>query len=258
MQLRSIARTDIAVSPIGLGTVKLGRNEGVKYPQGFHLPDDRAATALLHLARDLGINLLDTAPAYGSSEVRLGKLLRGQRRDWVICTKVGEEFEAGQSRFDFSAEHTRHSVERSLRRLGTDYLDLVLVHSDGNDRHIIEQEAVLDTLASLRQAGWIRSFGMSTKTLEGGLLAAQCCDVVMATYNPGYREEEPVLDYCAAHGRSVLVKKALASGHLGETGGVEASLAMVYAHPGVTSAIIGTIDPGHLRQNIAIAAALVA
>ncbi|MNH46170.1 Aldo/keto reductase family protein [compost metagenome] len=68
--------------------------------------------------------------------------MRGQRDHWVIVSKVGEEFEDGRSRFDFSAAHTRFSIERSLKRLETDCIDLVLVHSDGNDLHILEDEEV--------------------------------------------------------------------------------------------------------------------
>ena len=93
MQLRPFGNTGINVSPLGLGTVKLGRNEQVKYPNAFSIPDDQQAGELLELARDLGINLIDTAPAYGNSEQRLGALLKGQRHEWVICSKVGEEFE---------------------------------------------------------------------------------------------------------------------------------------------------------------------
>lgn len=257
MQQRRFANTDLYVSPLGLGTVKLGRNQGVKYPHSFRIPDDREARQLLDLARDLGINLLDTAPAYGNSEERLGTLLRGQRNHWVIATKVGEEFAEGQSHFDFSAEHTRVSVQRSLQRLNTDYLDIVLVHSDGNDEQIVHQEGVLDALADLKRQGWIRAYGMSTKTVAGGLLAAEHTDAVMATYHPGYQDERPVLDYCAAHNKAVLVKKAFASGHFAaDAPSPEASLEFVYAHPGVTSVVIGTITPAHLRSNAAIARAL--
>ncbi len=70
------------------------------------IPDAAAAANLIAFAKDLGINLLDTAPAYGNSEERLGQLLQGQRDDWIICTKVGEEFDNGASHFDFSAAHT--------------------------------------------------------------------------------------------------------------------------------------------------------
>ena len=117
---RPLGNTGLIVSPLGLGTVKLGRDQGVKYPNGFTIPDDTQALALLRQARELGINLIDTAPAYGVSEQRLGPLLRGQRDEWVIVSKSGEEFEQGQSHFDFSPAHTRLSVERSLKRLETE------------------------------------------------------------------------------------------------------------------------------------------
>ena len=100
---RTFGSTDILVSPIGLGTVKLGRDQGVKYPSHFTIPDDDAALHLISIAQDLGINLIDTAPAYGNSEQRLGKLLKDRRQDWVICSKVGEEYADGESFFDFSA-----------------------------------------------------------------------------------------------------------------------------------------------------------
>jgi len=91
---RQLGQTGLAVSCLGLGTVKIGRNQEVKYPISFPLPRDNDVSDLLATAKDLGINLLDTAPAYGSSEQRLGRLLR-DRDDWVICTKVGEEFTGG-------------------------------------------------------------------------------------------------------------------------------------------------------------------
>lgn len=250
---RPLGRTGLNVSPLGLGTVKLGRNRGVKYPQGFELPDNRQAAELIALARDLGINLIDTAPAYGTSEQRLGELLAGQRRDWVICTKVGEEFDGEHSHFDFSAAHTRRSVERSLKRLQSDYLDLVLVHSDGRDSDIVRREGALEELERLKQQGLIRAFGVSTKTLEGGRLAAELSDLVMVTYNAREREQEPVIDRCRELGKGVLLKKALASGHLCLDGAdpVQAGMDFIFAHPGVSSAIIGTINPQHLRDNVA-------
>ncbi|WP_375740444.1 aldo/keto reductase [Pseudomonas boanensis] len=257
---RPLGSTGLMVSPLGLGTVKLGRDQGVKYPNGFTIPDDTEARQLLAMARDLGINLIDTAPAYGRSEERLGPLLRGQREDWVIVSKVGEEFEAGQSRFDFSPEHARFSVERSLKRLETDFIDLVLIHSDGNDVAILQESGVLETLAELKQAGKIRAFGLSGKTVEGGLLALQQGDCAMVTYNLAERGEKPVLDYAAQHGKGILIKKALASGHACLGAGVDpvrASFELIFGHPGVTSAIIGTINPLHLSHNVATAAAVI-
>ncbi|MWK55925.1 aldo/keto reductase [Pseudomonas otitidis] len=256
---RPLGDTGLQVSPLGLGTVKLGRDQGVKYPSGFTIPDDAEARQLLALARDLGINLIDTAPAYGRSEERLGPLLRGQRQDWVIVSKVGEEFEAGQSHFDFSPAHTRRSVERSLQRLETDVIDLVLVHSDGNDVAVLRDSGVYETLAELKQAGKIRAFGLSGKTVDGGLLALERGDCAMVTYNLNEQGERPVLDYAAQHAKGLLVKKGLASGHVCLAPGVDpvrASFELIFGHPGVTSAIIGTINPLHLSHNVATAAAV--
>lgn len=253
MKYRQLGSTGLVVSVIGFGTVKFGRNQGVKYPSAFELPDDRSAASLLALAQELGINLVDTAPAYGSSEERLGKLLKGQRQQWLVCTKTGEEFEQGVSRFDFSAAHTRFSVERSLKRLGTDYLDMVLVHSNGDDETIIEKTDVLETLAALKHEGKIRAFGLSTKTPAGSLLAAQRSDVVMLTYNLEERSEATTIDYCETHNKGVLVKKAFGSGHLVKQGDdpVQASTDFIFAKNGISSVIVGTLSPDHLRHNVA-------
>jgi aryl-alcohol dehydrogenase-like predicted oxidoreductase len=252
--MRPLGSTGLQVSALGLGTVKLGRNQGVKYPQGFVIPDDRAATALLDQARELGINLIDTAPAYGNSEQRLGKLLRGQRQQWLICSKVGEEFENGESRYDFSPEHTRASVKRSLQRLDTEVIDIVLVHSNGDDLGIIERWGTLQALAELKAAGLIRTFGMSTKTVAGGQAAARAADVVMLTYNLEQQQESVVLDTCRELGKGALIKKVLASGHLAQREDpVQASMDLVFGHPGTSAAIVGTITPAHLAANAAAA-----
>jgi aryl-alcohol dehydrogenase-like predicted oxidoreductase len=249
---RPLGKTGMQVSALGLGTVKLGRNEGVKYPSGFTIPDDKQAARLIAQASDLGINLIDTAPAYGNSEQRLGKLLAGQRDRWLICSKVGEEFEQGKSSFNFTPEHTIKSVQRSLKRLNTDVIDMVLVHSDGNDLKIINEFGTLQALADLKRQGLIRAYGLSTKTVAGGIAAAQEGDLVMLTYNLAQREESPALDACARLRTGALIKKVLASGHLEEgiENPVQASMNLIFAHPGASAAIIGTITPEHLSSNV--------
>lgn len=259
LQHRPLPGTDMMISPIGLGTVKLGRDQGVKYPDSFTIPDDKTATNLLALSHDLGINLLDTAPAYGRSEERLGPLLQGQRDRWLICSKVGEEFDnqTGQSHFDFTPAHVRLSVERSLQRLQTDVIDILLVHSDGNDLEIIERYGILEQLAQLKQEGKIRAGGMSTKTVAGGIETLKHSDIAMVTHNLAYREEEAVIDYARYNHKGILIKKALASGHLcnaPDADPVQSSFDMIFGHPGVSSAIIGTINPQHLRANVAAVA----
>ena len=251
--MRPLGNTGLTVSALGLGTVKIGRDKGVKYPASFTIPDDKAVVSLIAHAKALGINLIDTAPAYGHSEVRLGQLLT-QRQDWIIVTKVGEEFDndSGESRFDFSPAHVRASVERSLTRLNTDYLDCVLVHSDGNDQAIIDL-GTLDALNDLKKAGLIRATGMSTKTVTGGIATLEQADVAMVTYNLQHDEEIPVIEHAAAHDKGILIKKAFASGHLAEDIGdpVQESLNQILGTPGVGSIIAGTINPKHLQENVA-------
>ena len=246
MIYRTLGRSGIEVSLLGLGTVKFGRNEGVRYPEGFELPTDREALGLLDRARELGITLLDTAPAYGDSEQRLGRLLDTDRDHWVICTKVGETFEGGRSSWDFSPEATEASVLRSLKRLQTDHLDIVLIHSDGQDQQVLEEIGTLDALEALKRRGLIRAIGISHKTIEGARCAIlKGCDVLMATLNLAETEQLGVIAEAAAAGCGVLVKKALASGHAGTD-----SLRFAARSHGVSSVIVGTLSIDHLEANV--------
>ncbi len=246
MQKRQIGTTGIWVSVLGLGTVKFGRNQAVKYPQAFELPTDAEVDRLLQLASELGINLLDTAPAYGTSEERLGKALVGKRDQFVLSTKVGEEFVNGESSFDFSRATIIASVERSLKRLRTDYVDIVLVHSNGDDIALIERDEVFVTLEQLKKAGKIRAFGMSSKTLQGGKKTIELSDVAMIAFNPDYQDEVVLIREAAQKQKGIFIKKAFASGHLA----AHKALPFILAEPGVTSVIIGSINADHLRDNV--------
>jgi aryl-alcohol dehydrogenase-like predicted oxidoreductase len=244
------------VSPLGLGTVKFGRNQSVKYPTAFDLPSDDAILSLLDLAREEGINLIDTAPAYGSSEERLGQLLGSRRDEWVIVSKAGEEFHGDHSSYDFSREAISASIDRTLSRLRTDRVECLLLHSDGNDIDVLDHSGALEALAAAKDAGKILSAGISTKTVAGGLRAVELgLDAVMVTYNPWFRDEEPILDAAAGKPVSIFLKKSLGSGWFG--GGeapenpVETAFRFVFDHPATTAAIVGTINPGHLRGNAA-------
>lgn len=255
MQLKhkQLGSTDLNVSIIGLGTVKLGRNTDVKYPQGFNLPSDKEAADLLALAQDLNINFIDTAPAYGNSEARLGKLLQGQRDRWIIVSKAGEDYINQQSTYNFTPQHIMHSIKTSLKNLQTDYIDALLIHSDGNDVDIINNYDVFGTLATAKQQGLIRYYGMSTKTVEGGLLTLQHSDMAMVTYNPTYTDELPVIQYAEQVKKGILIKKAFASGHLDKIAGddpVQTAMDFIFAQPGVSSIILGTINPKHLVHNV--------
>ncbi len=252
MMTRAFGSTGKTVSVLGLGTVKFGRNQGVKYPggEGFALPSDTEIASLLDLALGLGITLLDTAPAYGTAEDRLGKLLGGRRDKFFLVTKTGEEFSDGKSDYVFTAAHTKMSVERSLMRLKTDRLDCVLVHCSRDDVNVLANTPVLETLADLKKQGKILSFGASTYTLAGGKFAVDHADAVMVAYNKGYTDEKPVIDYAHQKGRAVLVKKGLASGHIGGLGSLSENIQFVANTPGVTSLVFGSLSAANITANV--------
>lgn len=261
MYKTKLGKTDIQTSIIGLGTVKLGRSSAVKYPENFTIPNDKEALTILKVAAESGINLLDTAPAYGNSEERLGKLLPQMQHDWIISTKVGEIFdqETGLSTYNFSSAFIQKSVERSLSNLKRDYLDIVFIHSNGDDEFIIENEKALETLSRLKEKGMIRAIGMSTKTVNGGLLAVDNSDVVMVTHNLNYQEELDVINYANKKNKGIFIKKALASGHVAiknKENNLKKSFECIYENKGVNSVVLGSINQNHIKENVQVANAV--
>jgi aryl-alcohol dehydrogenase-like predicted oxidoreductase len=248
MDLRPLGNTGLDVTPIGFGAFKIGRNQQIKYPHAYDLPSDDEAAALIHGIRALGINYFDTAPAYGLSEARLGATLPDDG-SCVISTKAGEQFENGRSRYDYAADAIRRSVEASLRRLRRDRLDLVFVHSDGRDVFIQQQTDTVAVLQDFRDRGLIRCLGFSGKTAEGLTLSLDWADAVMVEFNSQNTTLLAGIEQAHERGRGVVVKKALGSGHLP----ADESLRFVLGHGGVDTAVVGSLNLGHLRANVAAA-----
>ncbi len=241
----------LSVSPIGFGAFKIGRNVGIKYAQGYDLPDENTVNRLLNTVLDLGITYIDTAPAYGLSEERIGRAISSRRSEFVLCTKVGENFEDGCSTYDFSEHEVRSSVARSRERLGSDELDIVLVHSDGNDLHVLNETDVVPTLIAMRDAGVIKAVGFSGKTIEGARAALQWADVLMVEYHLLDQSHGPVIVEAAEAGVGVVVKKGLASGQLDPS----EAIPFVLGTAGVASVVIGGLDVEHIQANIHLAEA---
>jgi aryl-alcohol dehydrogenase-like predicted oxidoreductase len=275
---RPLGTTGIALPPLALGTVKLGRLTGLKYPGAAptQLPTDDAVRSLLRTAWSRGIRLIDTAPAYGRSEQRLGTLLpeiaptaatqanTDTTDRWLICTKVGEVFNeaTSASTYDFSPTHIRESVERSLKHLRVPMLDIVLLHfaTGSLDQDVLAQGHALRTLRELQNQGLIRAVGASIGSIPGGELALSHaharCDVLMLTLNQHDRSMAGLVARAHAQGVGVLIKKPLASGHVDPA----ESLRGVLNTPGVTAAVVGTANPAHLSDlaNIATIAGTIA
>ena len=254
MQHKKIADTDVSLSALSLGTVKIGRNQSVKYPSQFDLPNDQEVQNLFALAKEFGINTLDTAPAYGVSEERLGQLLK-DRQSWNIISKAGEIYDAQQdkSRYIFTPSALNKSLETSLRNLRTDYLDCWLLHSDGNDISNLNDE-ILTTLLKAKERGLVRSIGASTKTVEGGEYALKHLDCIMMAASLNYQDEYQLFDIAERENKSLLLKKIYDSGWILNSDNKEQMLQDtmhgLFSHKAVCSAVVGTINPTHLKQNV--------
>jgi len=236
-------------SPIGFGAFKIGRNQGAKYESGYELPDETTVGQLLNGVLDLGINHIDTAPAYGLSEQRIGDALSHRRSEYFLSTKVGELFDNGESRHDFSAAAVRASVEQSLRRLRTDAIDLLLIHSSGDDLRVLRETDVVETLENLREQGVTRGIGFSGYTLEANRAALAWADAIMVCYHPDDASLAPVLDEAGAKGVAVIVKKGLASGRIPPA----QAIPWILRNPAVSSVVVGSLNLDHLRENLQLA-----
>jgi aryl-alcohol dehydrogenase-like predicted oxidoreductase len=156
MDQRQFGRRGPSVSAIGLGCMSLGLAD--IYTSSVR--DDDAAVALIHRALDLGITFLDTADAYGDSEVKVGKALKGRRAGVIVATKFGfvQSEPGSERRIDGRPEYVRQACERSLRRLEVDAIDLYYLH------RVDSRVAIEDTvgaMSALVREGKVRHLGLS-------------------------------------------------------------------------------------------------
>lgn len=156
MKYTHLGNSGLVVSRLAFGTMTFGTGN---LPSVYKV-DERSADALVGRALHAGINLFDTADAYadGQSEVLLGKLLGARRKEVVIATKVGMRSGAALLDTGLSQRHILASCEASLRRLGTDFIDLYIVHRFDPETPI---EETLQALDGLVRRGYVRYIGFS-------------------------------------------------------------------------------------------------
>lgn len=164
MRYKPFGKTDMTVSQYGLGTWAMGGGQ-------YGPPDDDESIRTIHLAQDLGANFLDTAPMYsiadgkdGRAEQIVGRALRGRRDKWLISTKYGRHITSRDDwkntmREDYSAKNAAESIEQSLARLNTDYVDVLLVHSPPSNKW--DPHDAFEGLSKLKKQGKVRAVGFS-------------------------------------------------------------------------------------------------
>ncbi|CAM4093999.1 aldo/keto reductase [Mesobacillus thioparans] len=208
MKFRQLGNTGIKVSEVGFGAWQLGnaRDRG-----GM---DDNQAIKLVHQALDQGCNFFDTAPNYGGgkSESLLGEAFSGKRSVAVINSKFGHH---PDNTFDFDSQKIRSSVEGSLRRLKTEYLDSILLHNPpfeiltGSSGHF-------EVLESLKQEGKIRAYGASVDSGQEmrELLENTGSQVIEVMFNIFHQEPRSAFTLAAEKNVGLIVKVPLDSGWL--------------------------------------------
>ena len=160
MRYRTLGRTGIKVSPYALGALMFASSMG-------NVEED--STRVIHTALDAGINLIDTADAYGDSEEIVGRALKGRRDEVVLATKVGRPVGDGPNRQGASRRWITTAVEGSLRRLQTDHIDVYQLHRPDPST---DMEETLSVMSDLVRSGKIRAFGTSALPASG-LVEAQ-------------------------------------------------------------------------------------
>ena len=217
MKYRPLANTGVFVSELCLGAMTFGSQWEM-----IGALDQKDADALVHRSLDEGINFFDTADVYssGESEEILGRSLKGRRQDVVIATKVRGRMGAGANEVGLSRLHIIKAAEASLKRLGTDYIDLYQIHAADPETDI---EEALIALTDLVRAGKVRYIGCSNleawelmKALgisrAGGLEAFKC---TQSYYSLSGRElESQTIPLIQDQGLGLLVWSPLAGGFL--------------------------------------------
>jgi aryl-alcohol dehydrogenase-like predicted oxidoreductase len=213
MKYRTLGKTGLRVSVVGVGTWQFGGEWGRTYEQ-------QDVNAILGRAKELGINLIDTAECYGDhlSEALIGESIQGNREDWILATKFGHHFHRPFERTDvFDAKGVIEQLELSLRALKTDYIDLYQFHS-GPDSSF-DQEVLWETLQGQVKAGKIRHLGISIGSNENihqtSRATAVNAGAIQVVYNRLDRKpENEVFPTCLEQNLGVLARVPLASGFL--------------------------------------------
>jgi aryl-alcohol dehydrogenase-like predicted oxidoreductase len=275
MTKHTFGKTGYTVSSLGFGGA----------PMGYLGADEQRAGEILNLLLDNGVNLIDTAASYPGSEELIGKSIGHRRDEFVLVSKCGGKL-PDIDEPAWSPTLISQTVDRSLRNLKTDHLDVMLLHSC--DLHTLETGGVIEPLVKAREAGKIRFVGYSGDN-EAAAFAAKSPDIAVIETSINIVDQmniEKVLPLCVKNNLGVLAKRPIANAawkdiseqpglyktyaktytdrlaqmkltaaQLGfpETAWPEIALRFTLSQPGVHVAIIGTQNVENARSNFALA-----
>lgn len=274
---RRFGNTNLHVTTLGYGAMSLDARFGRTVSQ-------TEADEVLNLALDAGINLIDTAPDYGPSEEMVGRAVAHRRGEYILATKCGcpVAVDPGQQGHVFTPKNITAAVEQSLRRLGTDHLDIVQFHGSPSCA-ALEEHGAIEALRTLQRAGKVRFIGMSgtlpnlPDQIDFGVF-----DAFQIPYSALQREHEALITRARQAGAATVIRGGVARGAPSEEKGwdirrlpevpeerprtlweaaslddlldgasrMEFMLRFTLSHPDLDTTIVGTASPAHLRQNI--------
>lgn len=270
MEKRQLGETDMVVSVLGFGGAEIGL-EGAAA---------RTVATLLNSALDSGLNVIDTAGCYEQSEELIGRAVAGRREDYYLFTKCGHL--EGWGREDWRPTSLLKGIERSLRRLRTDHVDLVQLHSCSEAE--LRKGEVIGALQQARERGYTRYIGYSGDS-TAARYAIECGQFDTLQTSISIADQEPLdltLPLAREHRIGVIAKRPIANAawksgrrptnpyhyiywerlkvldydflraELKDT--VATSLRFTLSAPGVHTAIVGTTKPGRWRENAALLA----
>jgi len=275
---RALGRTGLEVTTLSYGAMEL---RGA-VPRGPAITDKEAET-ILNAVLDAGINFIDTSIDYGQSEELIGRFIASRRSEYFLASKCGCVPGAPMgTEHIHTAENIRAGVEQSLRRMKTDYLDLVQFHRSLTRREF-EEHGALETALALKKEGKVRFIGVSgtlpnlVEQIEMGVF-----DAFQIPYSALQREHEEVIARAAAAGAGIIIRGGVARGAptdwerrtyymvpftslrerwekarlddmLDGMTRMEFILRFTLSNPDLDTTIVGTKDPAHLGDNLAAA-----
>ncbi|MDA0365447.1 MAG: aldo/keto reductase [Chloroflexi bacterium] len=283
LQTRRLGRTGLEVTRLGYGAMSLDAE------RFGHSMSSAEAGAILNAVLDAGINFIDTSPDYGPSEQLIGEHIAGRREEYILASKCGCPVSVTPGADGRPAPHvyTRENViagvEQSLRRMRTDYLDLVQFHGSPA-WETLEAEGAVEALRELQQAGRLRFIGMSgVLPALSEHIASGAFDAVQIPYSALQRDHEAAISAAAHAQAGTVIRGGVARGapsedkdwdirrlpevpperprelweaaHLDDlldgTTRMAFMLRFTLSHPDADTTIVGTSNPAHLEQNLA-------
>ena len=280
---RTLGRTGLNVTTLGFGALELrGMVAGVGRPLSPDQPP-----AILNAVLDAGINYIDVAVDYGEAEEHIGKHISHRRSEFYLATKCAcpldnsgfrpderTRFGVPMPRFhDYSRDNIVNACHQSLRRMNTDYLDIVQFHFSPA-REVLEQEDAIETLRELQQQGKIRYVGCSSILPNvHDHIAMDVFDVLQVPYSILQPEHAEAISAAASAGIGIVIRGGVARGEPGAGSGsadvwerweraglddlldgmtaTEFLLRATISNPNAHTTIVGTLNPAHLRENVA-------